>query len=984
VTGSSLLAVISAVAVALPLGNLHWRSIGPAISGGRTAAVAGSDTDPFLYYFGAMDGGVWKTTDAGATWHDVWGRKPVASIGALAVAPSNDDVVWAGTGEANPRNDTSYGDGVWISADGARSWAYRGLADSFAISRILVSPTDPNVALVGALGDPYRDSHDRGVYRTTDGGRTWTHTLYIGPSTGVSDMAASPDGRTIFAGMWQFRRQPWTFASGGPVDGLYRSRDSGETWVELRGHGLPGGDMGRIGISVSASDPRVVYAVIQSKSGVLWRSRDGGDSWTMVSADTYVNQRPFYMSHVAVDPRDPNHVLAESEDLAQSHDGGVTFANVDGAVHQDHHDLWWSRDGKRLIEADDGGAPISLDRGVTWLWRFNVPIGQVYHLGYDTQVPYQVCGGMQDNDAFCGPSDSLDPLGILDAYWRDVGNDGDGSWVWPDPRQPDRIWNVGVSTLNGQLGIVNLASGENVDVSPGLRDTNGRALAGLPYRFDWQAPIAFSPFDDAAYFGGNVVFKSNDLGKSWHAISPDLTLDDPRHQQVPGGPINADVSGAEFYDTILDIAPSPVAQGVIWVGTDDGLVQLTRDGGATWHNVTMHGVGPYGRVETIEPSHFAASDAFAVVDRHFSGDRNPYVFATRDYGATWANITAGLPSHQYAHVVRQDPRNPNVLFAGLEQGAWVSLDGGASWRSLQLDMPPASVADLRIQPDADDLIAATHGRSFFVLDDLTALEDLAQARAARGPFLFAPRDAISYWRWWRNGYGVAAGECCAPSDRFAGENPPPGALLTYYLSRPARRTPTITILDSRGDFVRTFLASNVAGVNRVSWNLTEAPPTPWLSARSWNQGPTDGANVVPGRYVVRLRADGLTAAGSLTVLPDPRAPWTQDGLQARHDFVRDLDDELGAVDAALNDLDARAAHRALTASEHLVFDELTSNPRNSEDDLYRPDRIREWIQSLLLDIGLSQAPPTPAQREEAARITSALGPALTAYHALPK
>ncbi|HXW75780.1 MAG TPA: hypothetical protein VEJ20_00050, partial [Candidatus Eremiobacteraceae bacterium] len=601
-------------------------------------------------------------------------------------------------------------------------------------------------------------------------------------------------------------------------------------------------------------------------------------------------------------------------------------------------------------------------------------------------VPYQVCGGMQDNDAYCGPSDSLDPLGILDAYWRDVGNDGDGSWAWPDPRRPDFIWNVGVSTINGQLGIVDLRSGQNVDVSPGLRDTNGRALADLPYRFDWQAPIAFSPIDDTAYFGGNVVFASHDFGQTWRSISPDLTLDDRHHQQVAGGPINLDVSGAEFYDTILDIAPSPLDADEIWVGTDDGLVQLTRDGGETWHDVTMRGIGPYGRVETIEPSRISASDAFAVVDRHFMGDRHPYIFATHDFGATWTEIADGLPADQYAHVVRQDPRNPHVLYAGLEQGAWVSLDDGASWSSLQLDMPPASVVDLRIQPESDDLIAATHGRSFYILDDLRPLEDLVAARASHIPFFFQPRTAIAYWRWWRNSYGVGAGEGSAPSDRFAGENPPPGALLTYYLSHPMHRAPEIVIADSNGMYVRSIAGTNVAGVNRVSWDLTETPPVEWLSARPWNRGQSDGPAVVPGDYTVMIRA----AAGGppmpltrLSVTEDPRSPWTQEQVQARHDFESKLDHELGMVDVALNDLDARAQRRPLTPQERALFDSLTSNPRNSEDDLYRPDRIREWIQSLLLDIGLSQAPPTPAQEAEAARIAAALSPALAAYHALP-
>jgi len=981
---AAAVAAFLALAAALPVGSgLHWRSIGPSIGGGRATSVAGSDHDPFLYYFGAMDGGVWKTTDGGSTWTDVWGQKPVASIGAVAIASSNDNVVWVGTGESNSRNDTSYGDGVWMSTDGGRTFVHRGLDKTYAISRILVSPIDPRVALVGATGDFYRDTPDRGLYRTTDGGRTWARTLYVGPQSGISDIASDPSGRVVFAGVWQFHRVPWDFMSGGPLDGLYRSLDFGKTWTHLNGHGLPGGLMGRIGVAVSRSDPRVVYATIQSKAGSLWRSSDNGNDWRRVSTDTYVNQRPFYMSHIAVDPTDPNHVLAESEDLVESRDGGKSFDNVDGAVHQDHHDLWWSHDGRRLIEADDGGAPISVDGGHTWTWRFNVPIGQVYHVGYDLTNPYDVCGGLQDNDSYCGPSDSLNPQGILDGDWRDVGNDGDGSWVWPDPSDADLIWNVGVSALNGQLGIYDWATRENVDVTPSLRDTNGTALAGMPHRYNWQAPIAFShaaPY--VAYYGANVVFRSTDRGKSWATISPDLTLNDRRHQRTAGGPINSDVSGAEFYDTIVDIAVSSVDPSVIWVGTDDGLVQMTRDAGTHWSNVTMRAVGRYGRVEAVEPSSFAAAAAFAVVDRHMMGDRRPYIFATDDYGATWRRIVSGLPVSQYAHVVRQSHHDPDLLFAGLEQGVWVSFDRGRRWQPLQLNMPPAAVADLRIQPVENDLIAGTHGRSFFILDDIGALEGLARARSSRA-YLFAPRPTYRYWRWWTDGYGTGAGECCAPSDRFAGDNRDPGALISYYLSTASRDQTRFDVLDPSGHVIAGWWGPSNPGIDRVSWDLAESAPTPWYSARGWNQGPEEGAIVVPGTYLLRMRSGSMTVDQPLVVHPDPRGQWTQDDYQARFEFQRSLLSQLDTIDKALNDLDARARRRALTPSERAVYRSLTSNPRNSEDDLMRSDRLREQLQTLLLDIGLSPSPPTDGQRAEAARIAGVYSTVMSRYRALP-
>ncbi|HVA34018.1 MAG TPA: hypothetical protein VNG31_07695, partial [Candidatus Baltobacteraceae bacterium] len=471
-----------AAAISL-LSALSWRNIGPAVAGGRTAAVAGSNANPNLYYFGSAGGGVFKTTSGGLQWRDVWPHSAVGAIGAVAIAPSNDNVVWVGTGEPNPRNDASYGDGVWLTRDGGSHWQWRGLPRSYAISKILIDPRDPSRVLVGALGNPFVDSADRGVYRTVDGGKTWQHTLYAGPQSGISDMAWDPhDPRVVYAGVWQFRRKPWTFTSGGKTDGLYKSTDGGVTWHELKGGGLPNGLMGRIGIAVAPSDPRRVYALIQSQSGLLFRSDDGGSHWRMMSRDTLIDQRPFYMSRMVVDPTDADRVFFASENLLETSDGGKTFTDVSSAVHQDHHDFWISSDGRRIIEADDGGAPISIDAGKTWDWRFNVDLAQIYHVGYDDQNPYHVCAAIQDNDSFCAPNLSLSPLGLTQRDWRDVANDSDGVAVWPEPGDPNSVWNVGINQLNGQLGIFDLRSRQNYDITPYVRDTNGRALTGLPYR----------------------------------------------------------------------------------------------------------------------------------------------------------------------------------------------------------------------------------------------------------------------------------------------------------------------------------------------------------------------------------------------------------------------------------------------------------------------------------------------------------------------
>ncbi len=979
-------ALVSRAAAADDLQALHWRNIGPASAGGRVAAVAGSDLDPNFYIVGAAGGGVFRTRNGGVTWDDVWVKQNVGAIGAVAIAPSDPKTIWVGTGEAKPRNDASYGDGVWVSTDGGDRFTHRGLDRSRAISKIVVDPHDARHALAGVLGDVFTDSRDRGVYATSDGGRTWRQTLYVGPRSGVADLAAdSHDGKLVFAAVWQFRRVPWDFTSGGPQDGLWRSKDGGETWTELTGHGLPSGIMGRIGISVAPSDAKRVYAVIQSRQGVAWRSDDGGDTWHKISDDTLLDQRPFYNSRLDVDPTDRDHVYFSAEDLIETSDGGKSYHELRGAIHQDHHGLWIARDGKRIIDANDGGAPISLDAGKVWDWRANLTIGQIYHVGFDDENPYNVCGGLQDNDSFCGPSNSLSPHGILAHRWRDVGDNGDGSWAWPEPKRPSAVWNVGVSSLNGQLGIFDLASGENVDVSPYVRDTNGLPLAGIPYRFNWEAPIAFSPADPGvAYFGGNVVFATRDRGRRWRAISPDLTRNERVHQQVAGGSIDPDVSGAEFYDTILDIAPSPLSASILWVGTDDGLVQLTRDGGTHWRNVTVRNLGPYGRVEAVEPSHVRRARAYVAIDRHLLGDFRPYVFSTDDYGRHWRSLGANLPPDQPVRVVREDPRNPNVLYAGLEQGVRVSFDRGATWSDLRLNMPPVSVHDLRVQPRANDLVIATHGRGFYILDDATALQKLRAARAQSHPTLFAPRTAYRFWSGYE--YGVQAEQCCVAPGESVGENPPVGALITYYLPRAMEQRPRLEIVDSRGEVVRHIRGTNARGLNRVAWDLTEDAPEPWWIARSWNRGPSSGADVVPGAFRVRLFTVANNARERrIAVMPDPRITRTYAEMRARHAFIRTLYAEMSAVDRVLNRLDALGRTLALhpdpslEAKRRRMYLRFTSSPVNSEDQLLFADRLRERLASLIADGSLSDAAPSAAHLAEAAAIRVQFAAAMAAY-----
>lgn len=964
--------LLAAVVALPPIHDIAWRNIGPAVAGGRVAGVAGTDADPYLYYFGGADGGVWKTLNGGLTWKNVWPQDAVGAVGAIAIDPHDRSTVWVGTGEPNLRNDVSYGDGIWITHDGGTHWKNIGLRDTWAIAQIVIDPRDSRRAWVAAVGNPYRDSTARGVYQTTDGGNSWHRTLYLGPSSGASDIAVDArNPNVLYAGVWQFRRVPWSFSSGGPLDGLFKSTDGGATWRQLHGAGLPGGEMGRIGLAVSG---RRVYAVIQSKEGVMWRSDDAGAHWRLMTRDTVVNQRPFYMSRLAVDPNNANHVFFSSEDLMETRDGGKTYDDVQGAVHQDHHGLWISRDGRRIIEANDGGAPISIDGGKTWDWRFNVVLAQIYRVGYDDENPYHVCGGIQDNDSYCGPVDSLSTFGIENSDWRAVGNDGDGSWVWPQPGDPQSIWNVGVNELNGQLGIFNLHSRQNYDISPDVTDTNGRALAGLTYRSNWEAPIAFSPNGVTGYFGANVLFTTSDRGRSWLVSSPDLTRNDPSKQRVAGGPINTDVSGAEFYDTIFDVAPSRIDSGRIWVGTDDGLVQLTTDGGGHWRNVTPSGVGEWGRIDTVEASYADGARAYVAIDRHVMGDPRPYIFVTDDSGQTWRSIVTGLPGDQYVHVVREDPQSPDVLYAGLEQGVWVSLDRGAHWQSLRLNMPSVAIHDMRIQPQRHDLMVATHGRGFWILDDTTALASLRAALDGGVPKLFTIPTAYTWYRWWTSYYGTHPDECCLNAGAFAGTNPAEGAAISYYLPRPA--SVRVEVRDRAGSLVRCFTASGRAGLNRATWDLTETPPVPWLRARDWNSGGS-GATVIPETYAVRLQAGATALEAPVVVEADPRARWQESDYIQRYRFVTKLNDELSQIDTALNRLDNLPP--MLRGEAAPVYAQFTSGVVNSEDDLLKPDRLRERLTILQGTIALSQGPPLAAPQREAAAIATQFDVAMNGY-----
>lgn len=974
---------------------LHWRSIGPTVAGGRMATVAGTDLDPALFYAGAAGGGVWKSTNGGTDWRPVFDKAGTQSIGAIAISARDKNDVWVGTGEPWPRNDVIPGDGLYHSTDGGRTWAHLGLAQTSQIARVLLDPRDSQRVVVAALGDPFRDSEERGVFRSADGGKTWTKTLYAGPAVGASDLAMDPKNPDVlYAGMWRFRRSAWNLTSGGADDGIYKSVDGGRTWKRVAGNGLPAGITGRIALAIAPSDAKRIYALVESSDGLLWRSDDGGATWKLTSTNTLINERPFYYSRVVVDPKDADHLFSVSVKLSESNTGGKTWHVSGKGLHGDHHDLWIAANGRTILEANDGGVGVSRDNGATWEWRNVLPVAQFYHVAYDLQKPYHVCGGLQDNGSWCAPVRTGDERGILQRDWYKVQG-GDGTWVVPNPRDPQTIWSAaGGGDNQGTLARFDRRTASQFDVSPYERDQNVVAPTRLAYRFNWETPIAFDPFDArAVYAGGNVLFRSTDDGLHWTAISPDLTRNLKERQTLSGGPLTLDVTGAETFDTILAVAPSPIAARTIWVATDDGVVQLTRDAGAHWRNVSIPGVDADGRIPAIEPSHANAGTAYAVVDRHYVGDRAPYVYVTNDYGASWRAIASGLP-HSEVHVVREDPRDPRLLYAGTGKGVWWSDDAGASWKPFPAPLPPVEVRDLAVQPVAGDLIAATHGRGMYVFDDLTALRERASARSPEAR-LFAPRAAQPLQRY-----------TPTVNDRGGGEDAAP-ATFTFWQSAPAKSTPSLQILDAHGRVVRRIEGThdeggedvpnvpNAAGYNRVDWALDEDPPTPWRRIAPWDRGPDTGVPVLSGTYTVRLLRDGKTYAQTIVVLRDRRVTSASDearGYRIQTETYR----ELAALDDALNVLDNVRAQlpdriaaskdpalaeraRAVLAEAKRVEGTISSQPVNDQDDDFLEDLLRERV--LTFSGNLSPGTPTAAQRTESAALQREGTVALAGYRA---
>ena len=981
-----LLAPLVSAADERPIAQMRWRILGPALPEGRATAVTGSNADPLLYYAGTAGGGIWKTTDGGASWQNVSDTIGLASVGAIAIDAGNDRSVWAGGGETNPRNDVIPEGGLYHSNDGGRRWSRLNFSGVGGISRILVDPKDPKHVLVGVLGDVFGPSKNRGVYVTFDGGTTFAKSLYLSEQSGVSDMAIDPhDPNVVFAGMWLVLRRPWQLSSGGGDDGLFRSADGGKTWHQVTGNGFPAHPIGRIGVAFAPSLPSRVYALVESRDGVLWRSDDGGTNWKLATKDTVANQRPFYFSHVGVSPTDPNTVYGVSMLLATSYDGGSKFNLSAFGVHADLHELWISSSGERMALAGDGGIAISTNRGATWANSRNVPIGQIYRVGVSNETPYLVCGGLQDNNAYCGPAFSGSSDGITNRDWFKVV-EGDGEWAVPDPTNPRLIW---ADSENGEVVIYDRDSHDTVNVRP-YRGTAREdfVLATSRYRFNWESPIAFAAYDPRlAFIGANVLFATRDRGRHWKAISPDLTRDDKAKQQVSKNTVTQDESGAENYATLLDIASSPRRNGEIWTGSDDGLVYLTLDGGKHWRNVTPAALLPDSSVESVSPSTLIDGMAYVSADRHAVGDSAAYIFLTRDFGAHWQRVTGGIPDGEYARSVRADIRNSRMAYAGTNRGIYVTCDAGATWRAFSNNLPAVEVRDIRFQPRFDDLVIATHGRSIWVMDDMRVAQTAGCGKPAAN-LVVGPRPAIALNQF-RDDEGNYTDFVASQPGGGLLSGGGPVAKVYYWLPERAAHRPSIDVYDGRGRHVRhiegqhdiftgsestSYWLSNTEGKNEFLYDFTIDGPTRYESAPYFFRGPDEGPQLPPGRYALAFHLAGTTYRFPIDLLADPASSTTQGeyelqfaqqkrvyGLLGRIDEMLNAlataKQQLGAERSSLKSADAAAGVKMqrMIDDTDVMVDSLTSSPANFEDSIQKQGELREDVMQLMGSEPLAQA-----------------------------
>lgn len=881
---------------------LRWRNIGPN-RGGRSIASAGTPSRPLEYYFGAVGGGLWKTTDGGVSWNPVTdGQLHSSSVGAVAVSESNPDVIYIGMGEACLRGNIMQGDGVYKSTDAGKTWQHMGLEDTQIISRIRINPTNPDIVYVAALGHPSAPNDTRGVFKSTDGGKNWKKVLFRDNKSGAIDLTMDRNNpNVLYAALWEAWRVSWGMSSGGPGSGLLKSTDGGDTWTEItRNPGMPSGVIGRIGVSISGGDGNRVYALIENENGGVFRSDDGGANWTKTNDDRKLRQRAFYYTHIFADPKDKDTVYALNTGFYKSTDGGKTFNTTLRPPHGDNHDLWIDpTNPKRMINSNDGSANVSVNGGQTWTSQ-DVPTAQLYHVATTKDFPYQACGAQQDNSTVCVQSVSGGRGGGGAGTWPAlyaVGG-GESGYIAPSPKDPNIFY---AGSQGALLTRFDRRTNFSRDIEVYPRFFSGEASKDLPDRWQWTYPIVFSPFDaNTLYTSSQFLYKTTNDGQSWQKISGDLTRHDPKTLGDSGGPITHDMNGPEVFATIFTIAPSRKEPNTIWTGSDDGLVYITRDGGKNWSNVTPPGMPDLARVSLIDASPNKAGAAYVAAKNYLQDDRAPYAFKTDDYGKTWKKIVMGIRGDDYVHAVREDTKRPGLLYAGTEHGIYVSFDDGDHWQSLSLNLPDTQVSDIEVMPD--DLVIATHGRSMWVLDDIAALRQIDPKVSTASLHLYAPNDAV------RRIHPLS---------------------IDYYLKAKADKV-TIDILDGKGQVIRSFTGpeenrgrnANAAaagddegfrrpparvgidpGLNRFSWDLRYPGATTFPGMILWGANVEQGPLAVPGEYKVRVTAAGQTETQAFRISEDPRSTATQADLQAEFVLAMQVRDRVSAANQAV--IDAR-------------------------------------------------------------------------------
>ncbi|MBW7932261.1 MAG: glycosyl hydrolase [Gemmatimonadaceae bacterium] len=989
---ASLVFVLPAIAAAQSYDStafsaLRWREIGP-YRGGRSVAVAGSAKRPYEYWMGTTGSGVFKTVDGGMSWQPATDNYFGGTVGAIAVAESNPDIVWVAGGEGDIRGNTAPGDGVWMTKDAGKTWTRDKFFDvKNHARRLIIHPTNPDVIWIGVLGHAFGPNEQRGVFKTTDGGKSWRKVLYRDERTGISDMAIDPNNpNVLYAAFWHAYRTPWSMNSGGPGGGIFKSTDGGETWTELTNNpGLPKGLLGKIGLTVSGGKSGRVWAIIEHDEGGVYRSDDAGATWTKLNDERKLRQRAWYYSRIVADPKDSNVVYALNVQWFRSRDGGKTFAQGIQVPHGDNHDLWIApNDPNRMVQANDGGANVSFNGGRAWTNQAYAT-AQMYHVTTTNHFPYQVCGAQQDNSTLCGPSRQEGGMTIAD--FKDAGG-GESGYIASNPAKPDIVY---AGSYGGLLTRKDLSTGMERNVSPWPDNPMGYSSEDIQYRFQWTFPIMFSPHNpNVLYAAGSQLFKTTTEGESWTIISPPLARRDPKTMGASGGPITKDQTGVETYGVIFALSESPITPGLIWAGTDDGLIWITRNGGVNWTNVTPKDIGDFTRVSLIDAGHFNAGTAYVAANRYQQDDFSPILYKTSDYGKTWTKIVNGIPAEEFTRAIREDPKKPGLLFASTEKGVWVSFDDGGHWQSLRRNLPTVPVHDLVIKDN--DLVLGTHGRSFWIMDDIAPLRQLATTVTAKAAHLYKPSDA--YRIDWGGGFRIPGAGYGGETP--TGQNPPSGAVI-YYNLKDANTRVTLEFLDAKGNLIKSFTSDSVAtpaaspggeggrggaprpqrapnrvGLNQFNWNLRYPDATRFDGMIFW-AGNVTGPLALPGTYTVKLTANGEAQSQTFTVKADPRWKVSTEDLVAQFNFliqIRDKVSEANEAVIAARDVKAQVDDRlkqapqlgdqgkALNGKVTEVEGEIYQiKNQSSQDPLNFPIKLNNKIAALLGMVGSSPGRP---------------------------